>query len=107
MLHFFGTIFVGIFATQTAWKISLFGWFFGLFNVIPVAIEVRNTRPQSTHGCICHHTHIALHHSEVLANTTESGKNTYTRDSKGRRSGYEPCRMITNDTISTFVPSTT
>ena len=44
MLHFFGTIFVGIFATQTAWKISLFGWFFGLFNVIPVAIEVRITR---------------------------------------------------------------
>ena len=47
MLHFFGTIFVGIFATQTAWKISLFGWFFGLFNVIPVAIEVRNTRAHS------------------------------------------------------------
>lgn len=41
MLHFFGTIFVGIFAAQD-WKISTFGWFFGLFNVIPVVIEVRH-----------------------------------------------------------------
>ena len=45
-LHFFGTIFVGIFAVQD-WKISTFGWFFGLFNVIPVVIEVRRPRRAS------------------------------------------------------------